>query len=217
MEKSTSVLLAEKHRLLREFMRTYLENVVHTATVVRETEELESVPLLAKKLRPHMVIVGTPSAEAPVPSVIHEVKTSSQDPSVVCLLRGLTPPDACKLIRAGADAVLPDHCSGEDMQEAFRTVTRGETWMPSSVLEETSESILMDESQVSRSPAKLTTREKDVARLLSEGYTTKEIAASLGVSSKTAHTHRNHLMTKLETNSVADVTRFAIRSGLSEL
>jgi DNA-binding NarL/FixJ family response regulator len=63
----------------------------------------------------------------------------------------------------------------------------------------------------------LTPREREVAQLLAEGRSTKEIAAQLFVSVKTIETHRQHIMEKLNINSIAELTKYAIREGLTEL
>ena len=64
---------------------------------------------------------------------------------------------------------------------------------------------------------KLTAREREIAQMIAEGRSTKEIAAQLHVSVKTVETHRQHIMEKLKIDSVAELTKYAIREGLTEL
>jgi DNA-binding NarL/FixJ family response regulator len=65
--------------------------------------------------------------------------------------------------------------------------------------------------------SQLTTKEREIAQLLAEGHSTKEIAARLSVSAKTVGTHREHIMGKLQLHSIAQLTRYAIREGLTSL
>ena len=75
----------------------------------------------------------------------------------------------------------------------------------------------LSESDAETPAAGLTPKEREVLQLLAEGNTTKEIAAALFVSVKTIETHRQHIMQKLDIHSVAGLTKYAIRQGLTEL
>lgn len=121
-------------------------------------------------------------------------------------------------LRAGAAGYLLKDCPFEEVLAAVRTVRQGKIYLSRQI----SESVVRDFVAVAReTPASaftaLSAREREVLQLLAEGGTTKEIAARLRVSVKTIETHRKQMMDKLDIHSVAELTKYAIREGLTPL
>jgi len=113
-------------------------------------------------------------------------------------------------LRAGAAGyVLKDQDAGA-LIEAIREVARGNTYLCAG----TSESVMAGPTANGTNGAPLSTRERQVLQLIAEGNATKEIAARLGLSVKTAESHRGRVMAKLGIHDVAGLVRYAIRHGM---
>jgi DNA-binding NarL/FixJ family response regulator len=106
----------------------------------------------------------------------------------------------------------------EELVQAIRTVFLGQVYLSrgiTGVVVDDYVRRIADRPKVE--PAQLTAREREIAQMISEGRSTKEIAGQLHVSVKTVETHRQHIMEKLKIDSVAELTKYAIREGLTEL
>jgi DNA-binding NarL/FixJ family response regulator len=117
--------------------------------------------------------------------------------------------------RAGAAGFLAKESAYEDLITAIRTVIGNGTFFGSPGLAGADSNGAHDREKTAFSVLSL--REREVLQLMSEGRATKEIAASLKISVKTAETHRRSLMEKLKVDSVAELTKYAIREGLTSL
>jgi DNA-binding NarL/FixJ family response regulator len=123
-----------------------------------------------------------------------------------------------EMLRAGAAGYLLKDCAADELARAIRQVGRGDMYLGAGVTAD-----LVDE-YIGRLPeseagicASLTPREREVLQLLAEGCTTKEAAARLEVSVKTVETHRANMMRRLNLRSLAELTKYAIREGLTSL
>jgi len=122
-------------------------------------------------------------------------------------------------LKAGARCfIMKSCCSTQELVRATQAVAANDTYFSSPV----AESILRDYMELSdnenrRSVAQISPREREILQLLADGKKTKEIAFVLEVSTKTVDTHRKHIMTKLKVGSIAELTKFAIRKGLTAL
>ncbi|MCX5893410.1 MAG: response regulator transcription factor, partial [Deltaproteobacteria bacterium] len=122
------------------------------------------------------------------------------------------------MLRSGALGYLLKDCALEELVKAIRTVMRQQTYISPGV----SDLLIQDlacrcTADSSSAYSVLTTREREVLQLLAAGQGTVQIAASLGLSSKTIEAHRKQIMNKLNLNSVAELTKYAIRQGLASL
>ena len=122
-----------------------------------------------------------------------------------------------RAIRIGAHGYLLKRSAGEQLKEAIRAVARGERYLHGVAADELVSLVTsgrrLDEDDYER----LTPREKQVFKLLAEGRTSRQIAQELGVSLKTAMTHRGNLMAKLELHSRAEVIKYAVRKRVIEV
>jgi len=123
-----------------------------------------------------------------------------------------------EMLNAGASGYLLKDCAFEEVIQAVRTVAENNTYLSPKITE------IVIKDYVNRIPKNefsslsgLTTREREVLQLLSEGKKTKEIAELLRVSIKTAESYRQQLMEKLNIHSIAELTKLAIREGITSL
>lgn len=118
-------------------------------------------------------------------------------------------------LKAGAHGIVHKNASIEELESGIRRVMQGSSFMSTGILD------VMRDLMVNPGPVsdldRLTSREREILQMIAEGNTTKEVAARLGISVKTADSHRTHVMTKLDIHDIAGLTRFAIQSGLVEV
>ena len=122
------------------------------------------------------------------------------------------------MLKAGASGYMLKDCAFEEIIRAIDTVTKGQTYLSPAVTTMLVDGLITDESYSEKSPFEvLSKREREVLQLLAEGNSTKEIASTINVSVKTVESHRKHIMDKFDIRSVAELTKLAIREGLTSL
>jgi len=122
------------------------------------------------------------------------------------------------VLDAGASGVVLKSDAGENMVAAVESISSGRKFFTSRVAETVVQAYLSKRSTASgdgaSAPAALTSREREVVQLLSEGKSNKEVADRLGISPRTAEGHRSEIMRKLKLGSLAELIRYAIRNGI---
>jgi DNA-binding NarL/FixJ family response regulator len=211
-----SILLVDDHQIMRDGLRTMLE-ATEEFHVVGEAETGGQAVALAARLRPQLVIMdlslpGMNGIEATV-----ELLRESPDSRVVILSMYDDESSVVQAMRSGARGFVLKKASQADLLSALRTVARGGTYLSPEVSDKFLECVRKgDFSRRSSSVlAVLTPRELQVARLIAEGKSSKEIAASLDLSVETIRGYRKTLMRKLGVNNVAALTQLAIAEGLT--
>lgn len=123
-----------------------------------------------------------------------------------------------EMLRAGAVGYLCKKCDAEELLTAIRAAAAGHTYLSPAISGTVVESYVRNVRSAPVSAfSQLTNREREVLQLLVEEKTIKEIAGELHLSIKTVHAHREHLMQKLDIQTVAGLTKYAVREGLTEL
>ena len=123
-----------------------------------------------------------------------------------------------EMLKAGARGYLPKDCASEELVHAIRTVYRGQTYLSPSVSDIVRRDYIRQKPRDDISAfSMLTLREREVLQLLAEGRNCKDIASHLEVSVKTVETHRQHIMEKLNLHSLAELTKYAVREGVTSL
>src|SRR5262249_2880612 len=120
-----------------------------------------------------------------------------------------------EMLRAGAKGYVLKDSAFEELATAVRAVVAGKTYLSPRVTGAVVEGYLGRQDGKPSAFARLTNREREVLQLMAEGRSTKQIAMDLKVSVKTVETHRRQLMEKLDIHSVAELTKYAIREGLT--
>jgi DNA-binding NarL/FixJ family response regulator len=123
-----------------------------------------------------------------------------------------------KMIEAGAHGYLLKDCASTELVGAIRAVMANETYLSPSVTGAMVDNYVDEQKRPERSAfTVLTAREREILQMIAEGRSTKDIADRLNVSSKTVETHRRRIMNKLNVHSVAQLTKYAVREGLTSL
>lgn len=210
-----NVLLADDHGIMREGLRALLARQ-EGITVVGEAADGPAALALARRLRPDVVIldIGLPGLSGI--EVAARIAAELPRTRTVALSKHHDRRFVARMLKAGAAAYLIKECAFDELTDAIGTVMRGRKYLGAGIAG-TVIDLLQEVDEPESTLAALTDREREVLQLLAEGRTTKEIAGAFGVSVKTVDTHRHHVMDKLRVESVAELTRIAIREGVVPL
>jgi DNA-binding NarL/FixJ family response regulator len=205
------VVLADDHLIVRQGLRLLLEK--EQFEVIGEASNgLEAIELI-RQLRPDIAVLDYEMPRLGGLGVLTELPRISPKTGSIILTRHMEEPYAIEALRAGARGYVLKTQAGNDVVAAIRHVHRGEVYLSPRISKVVVEAYLASTDLQS---VALTSRERQVLQLVGEGHSTKQIAALLGISAKTADSHRATLMDKLDIHQVAGLVRYAIRSGLIE-
>jgi len=203
------ILLADDHLVVREGLRSLLE--VAGFKVVGEARDGREALKLARMLEPEVTVmdVGMPGLNGV--DACRELLREVPEMRIIVLTVHGEDAYVIEALRSGARGYVLKTQAGSDLVRAIGEVTQGRIYLSPSVSSAVVQAFLAG----STSPADpLTPREREVLQLVAEGRSTKEVAGILGVSVKTAETHRTRLMTKLDIHHTAGLVHYAIRRGL---
>ena len=212
-----NVMLADDHQILRQGLRSLLEKEPDLRVAAEVNNGRDALAAMA---------------ETPVELVIMDVsmpglngieatrKLLDLNPAVKVI--GLSMHTdrrfVTEMLKAGAAGFVSKDSAFEELVQAIRTVQSGQVYLsPSAAGVVVDDYVRRSNQPEANAFSSLTTREREVLQLMAEGRSTKQIAMDLGVSTKTVETHRRQIMEKLELYSVAELTKYAIREGLTTL
>jgi len=216
--KQITVLLAEDHMIVREGLRALLEAEGDIA-VVGEAETGRQAVLLAKKLRPAVVVMDIAMPLLNGLEATRRIRKVVPTTRVLILSAHSDDEYIRQVILLGAAGYLIKQTSADLLAKAIREVEKGNTFFSPSIARRMQD--LYPPSPNGRAAVKkaqnvLSSREVEVLQLIAEGKANKQVAAELGISIKTVEKHRQHLMSKLDLHDTAGLTRYAIAAGIIE-
>lgn len=203
------VLLADDHQLVREGLRALLERAGHA--VVGEAADGREACRLARKLQPDIALLDLSMPLLNGLDAAREIQRGSPRTRTILLTMYTERPFVLQAMQAGARGYVLKSQAAEDLIRAIRDVLRGAAYLSPGVAGLLVDAYLQGEGD---GDDPLTTREREVLQLVGEGRTTKAIAGVLGISFKTAESHRSRIMKKLDIHETAGLVRYAIRRGL---
>ncbi len=212
---TTTILLADDHKIVREGLRTLIEKHRPAMEVVAEADDGRTAVQLAGKMRPDVVLmdIGMPGLNGI--DATRQIVAENPDVKVIALSMHSDRRFILEMFMAGAAGYLLKDCAFEELIQAIRTVTAKKAYLSSQLAETMIKDYVHFVPTGSSVPSALTTREREVLQLLAEGKSTRDISASLKISIKTVETYRKQIMLKLDIHTVAELTKFAIRAGLT--
>ena len=208
------IIIADDHKIMRDGLRTLLEHEPDME-VIAEADNGRAIVQLSHKLKPDVVIMDISMPELNGFEATRQIVQKNPDVKVVALSMHADKRFVAGMFEAGAKSFLLKDSAFSQLSEAIRNVHSGKTYLGDYI----SDVVVRDYVNFlsRKEPDMLTTREKEILQLLAEGKTTKETAAALRISTKTIETHRQHIMEKLNIFSVAGLTKYAIREGITSL
>ena len=188
--------------------------------VVAEAEEGRAAVRLAEEVVPDVVVMDISMPDLNGIDATRRIKAHNPGVHVVALTAHADPRMVSGILEAGASGFLPKDTAFEELAVAIRTVVAKKVYLSPQVAGSVVRQMVEGGGNGKAAGGAfraLTTREREVLQLMAEGKATKEIAAALHVSVKTVETHRRQMMDKLDLQSVAEVTKYALREGLTSL
>ncbi len=207
------VLIADDHQITRAGVRHSLESALDLEVVGEASSGTEALAS-AEALRPDILLVDISMPGLNGIDLIHQWIARSRRGRVVVLSMHTEREFVIEAFRAGAGGYAVKTAPPEQLIAAVRAVADGRRY----IAPEVSDVVLeLATGQGQQHAQVLTPRERQVLQLLVEGLNAKEVAAELGISDKTVHAHRGQVMHKLDLHSMAELTKYAIRHGITTL
>lgn len=217
MSAPIRIVLAEDHAIVREGLRSLLESQEGIA-IVGEAEDGRQALQLIRQTSPDVVVMDINMPELNGIEATRQILTIHPDGKVIGLSVHVQAQFVSEMIRAGATGYVPKKSAARELLTAIHTVMAGNMYISPEVTEQVMERhVRRPPPQSATAFSKLTGREREVLQLLAEGKTVKETASILCLSVPTVHTHRQSIMRKLNHHSIAELTKYAIRQGLTSL
>jgi DNA-binding NarL/FixJ family response regulator len=209
------VLIADDHAIVRDGVRALL-TLSDDMTVVGEAANGREAIDLARRLRPDVILMdiampGLGGLEATI-----EIRRENPEAKILVLTQYEDREYIRRFLKAGVSGYVLKKAAGSELTSAIRAVHRGGLVLDPEVAREA----MRDQAASSEAGGAadpydaLTDREKQVLKLVAEGHSNKDVAEQLGISVKTAMSHREHIMQKLDLHSRTELIRFAIQQGV---
>ncbi|KAF0216922.1 MAG: LuxR family transcriptional [Geobacteraceae bacterium] len=214
---SIRVLLVDDHKIVIEGLRSLLEKEPDVEVVAEAENGRESIRL-ARKLLPDVVLMDVAMPEMNGVDATRRIVGDIPGIKILALSMHSDKRFVVEALNAGAKGYLLKECAAEELIEAIRTVVTDEIYICkkiSGVI--VKEYIKQLPAPHSPSSPTLTSREREILQLIAEGKSTKEIAFTMMVCISTVETFRRLIMKKLNVFSVAGLTKYAIREGLTSI
>jgi DNA-binding NarL/FixJ family response regulator len=210
------VLIVDDHALVREGIRALLSRA-DDMTVVGEAGGGRDAITLARSLAPDVILMDIAMPDLGGLEATVEIRKDCPDARIIVLTQYADREYVHRFLRAGVSGYVLKKAAGADLVSAIRSVHRGGLVLDPEVARD---AVTGDAAPPAALAAeaepyeRLTDREKQVLKLVAEGRSNKEVASLLGISVKTAMSHREHVMDKLDVHSRTDLIKFALRCGV---
>ena len=212
---TVKIFLADDHNILREGLRSLISGMPGMEVIGEAGNGREAVRL-ARELRPDLVVMDINMPDLNGIEATRQLLKELPGVKVIALSMYSDKRFVAGMLRAGASGYMLKASTFDELSKAFATVIAGEIYLSPKVTGDLVEDYIGYLAQEKSAPTDvLTAREREILQLLAEGRSSKDIASSLHVSEKTVHTHRQNIMEKLHLYSVAELTKYAIREGIT--
>lgn len=210
------VIVADDHPIVREGLVALLQREADIEVLAQARDGMELVRL-ARQLDPDVVLVDV---AMPCMNGIEAIRRLRAEPlrcKAICLSVHAEPQQVAAALDAGASGYVLKDNSFEELARAVRRVMQQQLYLSGELVGDLLQGRLQAAERRDSPVQRLTPREREMVQLFSEGYSAQEIATQLHLSAKTVATHREHVFAKLQIQGIAELTRFALREGLSSL
>ena len=211
------ILLADDHNIVREGFRSLIDGE-EDMEVVGEAADGRNAVKLARCMEPDVVIMDVRMPHLNGIEATRQIASEYPRIKVIGLSMHLEKQFVSEMLRAGASGYLLKDCPSEELVMAIHAVRKGQMFLSPAVAGAVVDNFVVKTATSSSAAfTVLTEREREVLQLLTEGKSVKAAADLLSLSVNTIHTHRKNIMEKLDLHSTAELTKYAIREGLTEL
>ncbi|MEP7039830.1 MAG: response regulator transcription factor [Acidobacteriota bacterium] len=214
MSKIITIVLADDHRIVRQGLRALLEAEADFDVIGTAGDGLEALDLV-RKLSPDVVVLDLMMPGLNGLEVARQLSKQKPDTKIIILSMYDDEGFVLEALSNGVSAYVLKDAGSADLIQAVREVKAGHRYLSPPLSDRAIEVYeQMTKAGTTDKYETLTTREREVLHLTAEGHTNNEIAVRLGISVRTAETHRSKVMNKLDIHNQADLTRYALRRGI---
>ncbi len=210
---SIRIILADDHAIVRHGLNRSFQ-LEKDVEVIAQAQNGRSAVQLAKELSPTVVVMDISMPDLNGIEATRQITRESPQVKVIALSMHSSRKYVTEMFKAGASGYLLKNCDFEELADAVRIVAGGKTYISPSISDVVVQDYVNGPVEDSAFSI-LTRREREVVQLLAEGKTTKQAALCLYISPKTVEVHRLHIMNKLNMDSIAKLTKYAIQEGLT--
>jgi len=218
---TTRVIVADDHHIVREGLVALLQRERDIQVLAHASDGMQLVRL-AREQDPDVVLVDVSMPHMNGIEAMRRLRAEPLRCKMICLSAHAEPHQVAQALDAGASGYILKESAFSELVRGIRRVMANQVFLSG----ELAGDLLQGRLQTTRTPNRstnhglanrLTPREREMVQLFSEGYSAQEIATQLHLSVKTVATHREHVFAKLQIHGIAELTRFALREGLSSL
>ena len=214
---SIRIMIADDHEIVRNGLRSLIEKELDME-VIAEADNGRDAVRLAVELAPDVVIMDIAMPELNGIEAARQIISALPRIKVIALSMHADKRYVMEMLKAGASGYILKDNAYEELARAIRTALKNHTYLSPQI----TETVIGDYVQFALTAngsafSLLSAREREVLQLLAEGNSTAQIAECLGISVKTVETYRQHIIEKLDIRSIAELTKYAIREGLTSL
>ena len=215
MKKQYRIVIAEDHTILRDGLKALLSSAPDFE-IVGEAEDGRDAIRCVERLIPDLVLMDLSMPRMNGMDAIREVKKRYPETKIIALTVHKEEEYVLTTLQAGADGYVLKDATHAELLMAIKNVLMGKPYLSPGVSEKVIEGYLDGKKTVKDKSAwqTLTEREREILKLIAEGYKNKEVADYLCISLKTVEKHRANLMKKLDLHNAAALTAFAMKKGL---
>lgn len=215
--KKIEIVLADDHKLFRDGLRTLIEKDAHMTVVGEADDGLKAIDM-AHELKPDIIIMDISMPELNGVEATRRILGENHDIKILILSMHSDRRFVLETLKSGASGYLLKDSSFTELTEAIRSVASGKVYLSTQI----SKNIISDYVRIAKQSESsaftlLSAREREVLQLLAEGKSNREVAEPLNISMKTVESHRKNIMEKLNIHTIAELTKYAIREGITPL
>ncbi len=213
----TRILLVDDHKILRDGICSLVKGY-DDMEVIGEAADGRSAIRLVKELAPDVVIMDISMPDLNGIDATRRIIADYPNVKIIALSMHYDKQFVSEIFKAGASGYLIKDSAFDELEHAIRIVMEGKTYINPQIARLVVESLVSQPEPASHQAfSLLTDREREVLQQIAEGKSTKQIASDLSVSAKTVESHRRQVMGKLNIRNVAELTKYAIREGLTSV
>ncbi|HCY83606.1 MAG TPA: DNA-binding response regulator [Desulfobacteraceae bacterium] len=210
----TSVLIVDDHRLMREGLKSNLSQFTDISDIHQAGNGLDAVRM-AMELKPDVILMDINLPDLNGMEATRQILAQTPDTKILALTMHTDKVYVMGMMKAGAAGFLTKTCSARELYKAIQRISSDKAYICDEVIDIVLETAVNPDLSALGQEKELTRRESQILKLISEGNTNHEIADILCISNRTVEKHRKSVMDKLGIRTVAQLTKYALKKGLT--
>lgn len=215
-KKIIKVMLVDDHAIIRHGLRSSLEKE-DDISVIAEAGDGRSAVKLASKLCPDVVIMDINMPDLNGVEATRQILADNATIKIIGLSMYGDHANVIGMLNAGTSGFVLKSCAFKELSDSIYAVCQGKRYLSPDIAGVVVDTALNPSAQQDETSEHLTPREREILQLIAEGKKSNEMAEALGISKRTVDIHRKNIMDKLNIRSIAELTKYAIREGITFL